>query len=58
MTGNPAPYTEEGLCEMGAVRVFRKPFVFTEVIDTLSRLTGWSPCRREERWIETPRKGV
>ena len=58
MTGNPTPYTEEGLLQMGAVRVFRKPFAFTEVIDTLDQLAGRSPRRRQDRWIETPWKGV
>jgi CheY-like chemotaxis protein len=52
MTGNPRPYTVEGLLQMGAVSVFQKPFAITEVIDTLTRLAG-SPCRRQERWIET-----
>jgi hypothetical protein len=27
-------YTEESLLQMGAMRVFRKPFAFTEGIDT------------------------
>jgi CheY-like chemotaxis protein len=53
MTGNPRPYTVEGLLQMGAVRVFEKPFVVTEVIDTLTRLVGSSPCPRQERRIET-----
>ena len=48
MTGNPSPYTEESLMEIGAVRVFRKPFAFTEVIDTLNQLACQSPrCRQE-----------
>jgi anti-anti-sigma factor len=58
MTGNPTPYTEEGLLRMGAVRVFHKPFAFTEVIDTLNALAGQSARRRQDRWIETPCKGV
>jgi CheY-like chemotaxis protein len=58
MTGNPTPYTEEGLLQRGAARVFRKPFAFTEVIDTLDQLAGRSPRRRQDRWIETPWKGV
>jgi anti-anti-sigma factor len=58
MTGNPTPYTEEGLLQMGAVRVFRKPFAFTEVLDTLNHLERRSPRRRQHRWIETPWKGV
>jgi anti-anti-sigma factor len=58
MTGDPTPYTEEGLLEMGAVRVFRKPFVFTEVIDTLNQLTRRPPGRRQDWWIETPWKGA
>ena len=58
MTGNPTPYTEEALLQMGAVRVFRKPFAFTEVIDTLNQVVSRSPRRRQDRWIETPWKGV
>jgi anti-anti-sigma factor len=58
MTGNPTPYTEEGLVQMGAVRVFHKPFAFTEVIDTLNQLACRSPRRRQDRWIEPPWKGV
>jgi anti-anti-sigma factor len=54
MTANPAPYTEEGLLRLGAVRVFRKPFAVTEVVETLNQLTGRSPRRRRHRWIETP----
>jgi len=53
MTANPAPYTEESLLRLGAVRVFRKPFAITEVVETLNRLTGRSR-RRRHRWIETP----
>jgi anti-anti-sigma factor len=58
MAENPKPYTEEGLLQMGAVRVFQKPFPFTEVMDTLNQLASWSPRRRQDRWIETPWKGV
>jgi anti-anti-sigma factor len=58
MTGNPTPYTEEGLLQMGAVRVFRKPFAFTEVIDTLNELVDRSPRHRQDRWIETPWHGA
>jgi two-component system OmpR family response regulator len=58
MTGNPMPYTEESLLEMGAVRVFRKPFAFIEVLTTLNQLALRSPWRRLDRWIEVPRKGV
>jgi anti-anti-sigma factor len=57
MTGNPEPYTEEGLLQMGAVRVFQKPFAFPEVLDTLNRLAGRSPRRRQDRWIEIPWTG-
>ena len=54
MTGNLTPYTEEALLRMGAVRVFRKPFAFTEAIDTLHQLACRSPRRRQDRWIATP----
>jgi anti-sigma B factor antagonist len=53
MSANPAPYTEETLLRMGAVRFFRKPFAVTEVVETLNRLTGRSPRLRRDRWIET-----
>jgi anti-anti-sigma factor len=58
MTGNLTPSTEEALLQTGAVRVFRKPFAFTEVIDLLDQLAGRSPRRRQDRWIDTPWKGV
>jgi anti-anti-sigma factor len=56
MTGDPGPYTEEGLLAMGAVRVFQKPFAFTELIDTLNELTGGLPRRRQDRWLGTQGK--
>jgi hypothetical protein len=43
---------------MGAVRVFRKPFAFTEVLDALNQVVRRSPRRRQDRWIDTPWKGV
>jgi anti-anti-sigma factor len=52
MTGNPAPYTEEALLQVGAVRVFRKPFAFTEVLSTVNRLAGRPPPCSRDRWIE------
>jgi anti-sigma B factor antagonist len=58
MTGNPTPHKEEALLKMGAARVFRKPFSFSEVIDTLGQLANHCPRRRQDRWIETPWKGV
>jgi anti-anti-sigma factor len=58
MTGNPSHYGEQGLLQMGALRVFRKPFVFAEVIDTLRQLAGAWPHRQQERWIEIPSRGV
>ena len=48
MTGNPLPYTEEELLQRGAVRVFRKPFAFTEVMATLHQLANRSPWRSME----------
>jgi DNA-binding NtrC family response regulator len=38
MTGDPSPYTEEELAQMGAHRVFRKPFAITDILDTLKQL--------------------
>ena len=58
VTGDPTPYTEEALLQMGAVWVFRKPFAYTAVLDTLNRLAGRSPRRRQDRWIDTPWNGV
>lgn len=58
MTGNPTPYTEESLLRLGALRVFRKPFAFSEVIDTLNKLAGRPARRRQDRWIAIPRNGV
>jgi CheY-like chemotaxis protein len=58
MTGNPRPYLEEDLLQMGAARVFRKPFAFIEVLDALNHLVGRSPRRRQHRWIDVPWKGV
>jgi hypothetical protein len=40
MTGDPGRYREEDLLEMGAARVFHKPFVLAEVVATLRRLAG------------------
>ena len=54
MSGNLWPYSEEGLLQMGAVRVFRKPFSLTDVLDTLSQLLCLSAQRRRDRWIEIP----
>jgi DNA-binding response OmpR family regulator len=57
-TGTPTPDTKETLLQLGADRVFRKPFGFTEVIDPLDQLAGRSPRRRRDRWVKTPWKGV
>jgi CheY-like chemotaxis protein len=54
MTGNPLPHTEEDLLLLGAVRVFRKPFTFTELIDTFNRIASRSTGGRQDRWIEIP----
>jgi hypothetical protein len=58
MTGDPTPYTPEGLLRMGAARIFDKPFALTDVVDTLNQLAGPSPRRRQDRWIEPRWKGV
>jgi len=42
MTGDPHPYTEDGLLALGAARVFWKPFGVVEVVETLRRLTAES----------------
>jgi DNA-binding NtrC family response regulator len=56
MTGNLRGYTEETLLLLGAIRVFRKPFAFTEVSDMLNQLASRSPRCRQDRWIETSRQ--
>jgi CheY-like chemotaxis protein len=50
MTADPTPYTEEGLLQMGTIRVFRKPIAFTEVIDTLREV-----LRLKEQYSRCPR---
>jgi anti-anti-sigma factor len=45
MTGDPTPYTVEGLLELGAARVFPKPFVLVEVALAL-RLLAEQPRSR------------
>jgi anti-anti-sigma factor len=54
MTGNLGPHTEDDLLRMGAVRVFRKPFAITEVLDALGQLASRSSRRRRDQWIEIP----
>jgi anti-anti-sigma factor len=59
MSGNPAPYTEEDLRRMAAVRIFRKPFPFPEVLETLHTLAGRAHPGPRNRWVEIPPgKGV
>jgi CheY-like chemotaxis protein len=38
MTGDPGDYTEEELLDMGAVRVFPKPFILLEMAQALKQL--------------------
>jgi len=52
MTGNPLPHAEEDLLSQGAIRIFRKPFAFAELVDTLKRLVSRPTPRRQDRWIE------
>jgi CheY-like chemotaxis protein len=40
MTGDAGRYGEGALLDMGAARVFHKPFVLAEVVATLRRLAG------------------
>jgi CheY-like chemotaxis protein len=56
LTGDPAPYTEEGLLQLGAVRVFRKPFAFPEILATLNDLAAQAPRRRPDRAIAIPQQ--
>jgi len=54
MTGTPLPLIEKDLLSLGAARVFRKPFAFTELVDTLKRLASRPIPGRRDRWIEIP----
>jgi hypothetical protein len=58
MTGNAGPYAEADLLRKGAVRVFRKPVVFPEVVRTLGQLAGQSSLSRLDRWIDIRQEGV
>jgi anti-sigma B factor antagonist len=58
MTGNPAPYSEEALLQMGAVRVLRKPFPVAEVTDMLHRLRAGACRGQQYRWLEIPLDGA
>jgi anti-anti-sigma factor len=53
MRENPACYTEDALKALGAVRVFQKPFPFSEVNGMLHQLASRPPLRRQHWWIET-----
>jgi anti-anti-sigma factor len=54
MTGDPEPYTEEGLLRLDALRVFRKPVALAEVAGTLRHLAARPARRWQERWVEMP----
>jgi len=54
MTGQPLSQTGRDLLLLGAVRVFRKPFALTELVDTFNRLAGRPTQGRQDRWIEIP----
>lgn len=54
MTGNLGLYAEEDLLQMGALRVFHKPFSVGIVADALTQLMSPRKRRRLERWIEVP----
>jgi anti-anti-sigma factor len=54
MTSSPARYSAEALSQMGAVRVFQKPFALAELIEALHELACWSSRTRLDRWIEVP----
>jgi anti-anti-sigma factor len=47
MTGELGPHTAERLLAQGAARVFHKPFAIVEVAETLRRLAGVTPPRRD-----------
>jgi anti-anti-sigma factor len=54
MTGTPLTLIEKDLLSLGAARVFRKPFAFTELVDTLNRLASRPIPGQRDRWIEIP----
>ena len=58
MTGDWNGYTEEALLMLGAVRVFRKPFAFHEVIDVLRQLVNRRPRRGQDQYVEPLFKGA
>jgi anti-anti-sigma factor len=58
MTGGPGPYSEKALVCSGAARVFRKPFVLVEVIETVRRLLSPGARAGSERWIELSPQGA
>jgi CheY-like chemotaxis protein len=58
LTGGPGPCSEEALLAAGAVRVFRKPFVLADVIETVRQLLPPGARARAERWVEIPPQGA
>ena len=58
MTGGPGPYSERALLRSGAARVFRKPFVLVEVLETVRRLLAPGARAGSERWIELSPQGA
>ena len=58
MTGGPGPYCERALLRAGAARVFRKPFVLAEVLETVRRLLAPGARAGSERWIELSPQGA
>jgi CheY-like chemotaxis protein len=51
MSGNTGVYSERMLLEMGAVRVFQKPFPLTEIVETLRQLAGLEDRRKGLRLV-------
>jgi len=55
--GRYSASTESLLLRLGAIRVFRKPFPGSEVVEMLVQLARRCSQRGEVRWIEIPRRG-
>ena len=58
LTGDPGLLGEDGLLRLGAVRVFRKPFVLDEVLETVAQLAGRPYHHGDDVWIKLPNQGA
>jgi anti-anti-sigma factor len=54
MSGNASLHTEKELLAIGAVHVFRKPFGFNELFETLNQVVSRQRRNTQDVWIEMP----